>query len=116
MAEEAHAGAIIADINSRRGRIEGMEPHVGLLEITARVPLSEMLRSSKHGRPEYPMQFAGYQETPHPYDGFGGSEEAPSPRDDLGEGGAGVTANKPTRPRVGSGRSAAKLDDEFDSF
>jgi elongation factor G len=67
---EEHMGTIIGDINSRRGRIEGMEHHAGSQVIKAIVPLKEMfgyvndIRSSTQGRASYSMQFARYEEAP----------------------------------------------------
>ena len=67
---EEHMGTIIGDINSRRGRIEGMEHLAGSQVIKAIVPLKEMfgyvndIRSSTQGRASYTMQFARYEEAP----------------------------------------------------
>ncbi|HLH33518.1 MAG TPA: elongation factor G [Alloacidobacterium sp.] len=67
---EEHMGTIIGDINSRRGRIEGMEHVGGSQVIKAMVPLKEMfgyvndIRSSTQGRASYTMQFARYEEAP----------------------------------------------------
>ena len=67
---EEHMGTIIGDINSRRGRIEGMEHAGGSQVIKAMVPLKEMfgyvndIRSSTQGRASYSMQFARYEEAP----------------------------------------------------
>jgi len=67
---EEHMGVIIGDINSRRGRIEGMEHVGGSQLIKAIVPLKEMfgyvndIRSSTQGRASYSMQFARYEEAP----------------------------------------------------
>jgi len=67
---EEHMGTIIGDINSRRGRIEGMESTAGSQVIRAIVPLKEMfgyvndIRSSTQGRASYTMQFARYEEAP----------------------------------------------------
>ena len=61
---EEFMGVIIGDINSRRGRIEGIE-HVSASQvIKAIVPLAELLRSSHNGRPDYSMQFARYEPVP----------------------------------------------------
>ena len=63
-------GDIIGDLNSRRGRIEGMEHVGGSQVIKAMVPLKEMfgyvndIRSSTQGRASYTMQFARYEEAP----------------------------------------------------
>jgi elongation factor G len=67
---EEHMGTIIGDINSRRGRIEGMAHLAGSQVIKAIVPLKEMfgyvndIRSSTQGRASYSMQFARYEEAP----------------------------------------------------
>jgi elongation factor G len=67
---EEYMGTIIGDINSRRGRIEGMEHLAGSQVIKAIVPLKEMfgyvndIRSSTQGRASYSMQFARYEEAP----------------------------------------------------
>ncbi|WP_373049244.1 elongation factor G [Vulgatibacter sp.] len=63
-------GDVIGDINSRRGRIQGMEPRHGLQVVRAEVPFAQMfgyatdLRSKTQGRATYTMQFAHYQEVP----------------------------------------------------
>jgi elongation factor G len=67
---EVYMGDVIGDLNSRRGRIEGMEPRGNAQIITARVPLSEMfgyatsMRSMTQGRATYSMQFHSYDEVP----------------------------------------------------
>lgn len=67
---EEYMGDVIGDINSRRGRIEGMEPRGGAQVIRAYVPLAEMfgyattLRSRTQGRGTYVMQFDHYEEVP----------------------------------------------------
>jgi elongation factor G len=67
---EEFMGTIIGDINSRRGRIEGMGRVAGSQVIRAIVPLKEMfgyvndIRSSTQGRASYSMQFAHYEEAP----------------------------------------------------
>jgi elongation factor G len=67
---EEFMGTIIGDINSRRGRIEGMEHAAGSQVVKAIVPLKEMfgyvndIRSSTQGRASYSMQFARYEEAP----------------------------------------------------
>ena len=67
---EEYMGDVIGDLNSRRGRIEGMEARMGAQVITAYVPLSEMfgyatdLRSKSQGRAVYSMQFDHYSEVP----------------------------------------------------
>jgi len=63
-------GDVIGDINSRRGRIEGMEDIGGGKLVKAYVPLAEMfgyatdLRSSTQGRGNYSMFFDKYEQTP----------------------------------------------------
>ena len=67
---EEYMGTIIGDLNSRRGRIEGMEMVGGTQAIRAAVPLSTMfgyathMRSSTQGRANYTMQFKQYDEAP----------------------------------------------------
>ena len=67
---EAYMGDVIGDLNSRRGRIDGMEPRAGLQVIHGFVPLSEMfgystdLRSKTQGRGNYSMEVAYYDEVP----------------------------------------------------
>ena len=60
----------MGDLNSRRGRILGMESRKGAQVITAEVPLAEMfgyttdLRSMTKGRASSSMQFEVYREVP----------------------------------------------------
>ncbi|MCM1989642.1 elongation factor G [Oceanirhabdus seepicola] len=67
---EEYMGDVMGDINSRRGRIEGMEPQNGVQVVRAMVPLSEMfgysttLRSRTQGRGNYSMEFAAYEKVP----------------------------------------------------
>ena len=67
---EQYMGDVIGDLNSRRGKIEGMEAHAGVQIIKARVPLSDMfgyataLRSKTQGRGIYSMEFSTYEEMP----------------------------------------------------
>ena len=67
---EDYMGDVIGDLNSRRGRIEGMETRSGVQVIDAHVPLAEMfgyattLRSKSQGRGNYTMQFDHYEEVP----------------------------------------------------
>lgn len=67
---EDYMGDVIGDLNSRRGRIEGMEARAGAQVIRSFVPLSEMfgyattLRSRTQGRGVYSMQFDHYEEVP----------------------------------------------------
>ena len=67
---EEYMGDVMGDINSRRGRIEGMELRGNAQVIRAFVPLAEMfgyatdLRSRTQGRGTYTMQFDHYEEVP----------------------------------------------------
>jgi len=67
---EEYMGSVTGDINSRRGRIEGMVSRTGTQIITAMVPLAEMfgyetdLRSMTQGRASSTMHFHRYEEAP----------------------------------------------------
>lgn len=67
---EEYMGDVIGGINSRRGRIEGMEARHGAQNIRALVPLSEMfgyatsLRSATQGRGNFSMQTSHFEEVP----------------------------------------------------
>ena len=67
---EEYMGDVIGDINSRRGRIEGMEDIPSGKQVNAFVPLSEMfgystdLRSRTQGRGNYSMFFEKYEQVP----------------------------------------------------
>ncbi|MGQ9804937.1 MAG: elongation factor G [Chlorobiales bacterium] len=67
---EDYMGAVMGDLSSRRGRIEGMEARAGEQVITAKVPLANMfgystdLRSMSQGRANYTMEFFAYEEAP----------------------------------------------------
>jgi elongation factor G len=67
---EDYMGDVIGDLNSRRGRVGGMEQRGNSQVVNAQVPLSEMfgyatdLRSRTQGRATYTMQFNSYQQTP----------------------------------------------------
>ena len=67
---EEYMGDIIGDLNSRRGRIEGMDDLGGGKIVRAYVPLSEMfgystdLRSRTQGRGNYSMFFEKYEPVP----------------------------------------------------
>ena len=67
---EEYMGDVIGDINSRRGRIEGMEDIGGGKMVKAYVPLAEMfgystdLRSKTQGRGNYSMFFERYEQVP----------------------------------------------------
>jgi elongation factor G len=63
-------GAVNGDLNSRRGRLHGMEPAAGATMIKAEVPLAEILTYSQAltsmtgGRGDYHMSFLRYEEVP----------------------------------------------------
>ena len=67
---EEYMGDVIGDVNSRRGRVEGMEAVDGMQEIRSFIPLSEMfgyatdLRSKTQGRGTYSMEPSHYEEVP----------------------------------------------------
>jgi len=67
---EEYMGDVIGDLNSRRGKIEGMNPRKDAQVIRARVPLAEMfgystiLRSMIQGRAIYSMEISHYDEAP----------------------------------------------------
>ena len=67
---DEYMGDVIGDINSRRGRIDGMDARNGIQSIHAYVALSEMfgyatdLRSKSQGRGTYSMQFDHYEQIP----------------------------------------------------
>ncbi len=68
---EQFMGDVIGDINSRRGKILGMDSRGGFQVVTANVPLANMfgystdLRSKTQGRASYTMQFAHYEQVPN---------------------------------------------------
>jgi elongation factor G len=63
-------GAVNGDLNSRRGRLHGMEPQGGMTTIKAEVPMAELLTYSQSltsltgGRGDYHMHFLRYEEVP----------------------------------------------------
>ena len=67
---EEYMGDVIGDVNSRRGRMEGMEARNGMQIIRAFIPLAEMfgyatdLRSKTQGRGTYAMEPSHYEEVP----------------------------------------------------
>jgi elongation factor G len=67
---EEYMGDVIGDLNSRRGRILGMEARAGSQIIRTEVPLAEMfgyatdLRSRTQGRGSFTMHFSHYEQTP----------------------------------------------------
>jgi elongation factor G len=68
---DSFMGDVIGDLNSRRGKIQGMNPRSGVQAITAQVPLAQMfgyatdLRSKTQGRATYTMQFGHYAQVPN---------------------------------------------------
>jgi len=68
---EEYMGDIMGDLNSRRGKIMGMEPRDGKQVIRAQVPLAEMfqysidLRSMTQARGAFEMEFSRYEPVPH---------------------------------------------------
>ena len=67
---EEHMGDVIGDLNSRRGKIQGMKIRAAAQVIDAQVPLKEMfgyatdLRSMSQGRAVFTMQFSHYEAVP----------------------------------------------------
>ena len=67
---EDYMGEVIGDLNSRRGRIMGMESRAGAQVVASMVPLAQMfgystdLRSKTQGRAVYSMQFKAYEQVP----------------------------------------------------
>ncbi len=67
-----YQGAVVGDLNSRRGKIVAMDARAGAQVIRAHVPLAQMfgyatdVRSMTQGRATYTMQFARYEEVPRP--------------------------------------------------
>jgi elongation factor G len=70
VAPEEYLGEVMGDLNSRRGRVSGMESRGGAQVVNAHVPLSSMfgystdLRSSTQGRATYTMTFDHYDQVP----------------------------------------------------
>jgi elongation factor G len=67
---EDTVGDVIGDLNSRRGRPQGMEPNGAMTEIKAEIPMAELLgyapdlRSITGGQGDYTMEFLRYEEVP----------------------------------------------------
>jgi elongation factor G len=67
---EETVGDVIGDLNSRRGRPQGMEPNGAMTEIKAELPMAELLgyapdlRSITGGQGDYTMEFLRYEEVP----------------------------------------------------
>jgi elongation factor G len=70
IAPDEYTGEVIADLNTRRGRVLGMEEERGIRVIKGMAPLSEMsgyateLRSRTQGRGTFTMQVSHYEEVP----------------------------------------------------
>jgi elongation factor G len=86
-APDEFLGDIMGDLNSRRGRVQGMEPGDGQTVVKAQVPLAEMLtysqtlRAITGGRGDFHMEYSHYDEVPRPIQekitaasGVGGAE------------------------------------------
>jgi elongation factor G len=93
---EEFMGMIMADLNGRRGRIEGISSEGHSFSIRAIVPLSEILRASAPEWPDYSVQFARYEVAPR--------RETPGGDD------PGVTVNRPNHPTGRRGSVALNLD------
>jgi elongation factor G len=71
MVPEDHLGDVMGDINSKRGRVLGMEGEGNLRSVSAEVPMAEMqqypaeLRSLTSGRGTFEVEFDHYAEVPH---------------------------------------------------
>jgi elongation factor G len=67
---EDFLGDVMGNLNSRRGRVEHLEPSGNAQSIRAKVPLAEMfgyatdLRSMTQGRATFTMQFDRYEDVP----------------------------------------------------
>ncbi len=67
---EDYTGDIIGDLNTKRARVQGMNPERGINVIEAQVPLAEVLRyaidlkSTTQGRGTYTLEFSHYEEVP----------------------------------------------------
>lgn len=68
---EEYAGQVMGDLNSRRGRIQGMDSAKGVQVIKATVPQAELykystaLRSMTQGRGSFEMEFSHYEQVPY---------------------------------------------------
>ena len=69
-APDAYAGDLMGDLNSRRGRVLGMDAKGGMQVIKAQAPMAEMLTyaptltSMTQGRGDYTMEFSHYEIVP----------------------------------------------------
>ena len=67
---ESFTGDVMGDLNSKRGKVLGMNPEGGLSVIEAQAPMAEVLRyaidlrSMTQGRGSYQMEFSHYEEVP----------------------------------------------------
>ena len=67
---ESYSGDLMGDLNSRRGRVQGMDSRPGIQVIKAQVPMAEMLSyaptltSMTQGRGDYTMEFSHYEIVP----------------------------------------------------
>ncbi|MBI3743243.1 MAG: elongation factor G [Chloroflexi bacterium] len=67
---DSYTGDVMGDLNSKRARVQGMNPQSGLTTIEAQAPLAEIqrystdLRSITQGRGYYTMEFSHYEEVP----------------------------------------------------
>jgi elongation factor G len=67
---EEFMGAVVGDLNARRGKVMGIEPRAGVQVMRGQVPLGNMfgystdLRSATQGRATYTMQFDHYEQVP----------------------------------------------------
>ena len=68
---EDYLGEVMGDINSKRGRVQGMDGEGSLRKVNAEIPMAEMqqyaaeLRSMTSGRGTFEMEFDHYEEVPH---------------------------------------------------
>lgn len=103
---EEYMGAIIADLNKRRGRIEDLEQRGHSQVLRAIVPLAELfayrqyIHANTQGKASHSMHFVRYEPVPR--------------RDGPDDYEAGVMANKPKSPRAGNNLAAARLDAGFE--
>ena len=69
---DEYMGDVIGDLSSRRGKVLGSDSQVGITEIKAHIPMSEVLRyapdlrSITGGQGVFTMEFDHYEEAPQP--------------------------------------------------
>ena len=116
-------GAVNGDLNSRRGRLHGMEPLGGMTTIKAEVPMAEVLTYSQSltsltgGRGDYHMSFLRYEEVPgaHRAEAHRGREKATRGGDKETvtapsiSGKAARPGDTPLRPPSGDGRPRRQI-------